>query len=48
MLIRRALDIKSSEITDQKLYLSRRSFMAGDKIVGLEMLAGLRHFLVTG
>ncbi len=29
MLIRRALDIKSSEITDYKLYLNRRSFLIG-------------------
>ncbi len=29
MLIRRAPDIKSSEITDHKLYLNRRSFLVG-------------------
>jgi len=29
MLIRRALEIKSSEITDYKLYLNRRSFLIG-------------------
>ena len=29
MLIKRALDIKSSEITDFQLYLNRRSFLIG-------------------
>ena len=35
MLIRRAPDIKSSEITDPKLYLNRRAFMAGAAALAL-------------
>src|SRR3972149_2970584 len=35
MLIRRAPDIKSSEITDEKLYLNRRSFLIGTAALAL-------------
>jgi sulfoxide reductase catalytic subunit YedY len=35
MLIRRAPDIKSSEITDSRLYLNRRSFMIGAAALAL-------------
>jgi len=35
MLIRRAPDIKSSEITDEKLYLNRRSFLIGAAALAL-------------
>ena len=35
MLIRRSSDIKSSEITDEKLYLNRRSFLIGAAALAL-------------
>ena len=35
MLIRRAPDIKSSEITDEKLYLNRRAFLIGTAALAL-------------
>jgi hypothetical protein len=38
MLIKRGGDIKSGEITDQALYLSRRAFMTGS-VAGAAALA---------
>jgi sulfoxide reductase catalytic subunit YedY len=40
MLIKRAPDIRSSEITDQKLYLRRREFLEAASIPALTALAG--------
>jgi sulfoxide reductase catalytic subunit YedY len=40
MLIKRAADLKSSEITDPKLYLNRRKFLAGAAIAGGATLIG--------
>jgi sulfoxide reductase catalytic subunit YedY len=39
MLIKKAGDIRSSEITPKSLYLSRRNFLAGAAVGGLERLA---------
>jgi methionine sulfoxide reductase catalytic subunit len=42
MLIRKPSDIKSSEITDKKLYLNRRQFMAGAGVIAAKIaLPGL-------
>jgi len=40
MLIKRAPDIRSSEITDQKLYLNRREFLAAAGVTAAGLLAG--------
>jgi len=41
MLIKKAEDIRSSEITAQHLYLNRRKFLTGTAIVGAAAVAGL-------
>jgi len=41
MLIRRPTDIPSSEITDERLYLRRREFMAAAAVPAVAALAGL-------
>ena len=41
MLIKKASDIKSSEITSKSLYLNRRKFLAGSAIAGAAALAGV-------
>ena len=43
MLIKRPADIKSSEITDQKVYLSRRFFMRSAVIAGTVTATGLLY-----
>ena len=40
MLLRRAADIPSSEITPQRLYLNRRKFLAGAALAGAATVAG--------
>jgi methionine sulfoxide reductase catalytic subunit len=46
MLTKKSSDIPSSEITDKKLYLNRRKFMAGAAVTGAAVLVGdkLRGF----
>ncbi|HZH91223.1 MAG TPA: protein-methionine-sulfoxide reductase catalytic subunit MsrP [Pyrinomonadaceae bacterium] len=48
MLIKKADDIKSSEITDRKLYLTRRNFMRGAALAATTAATGLvyRQFAV--
>src|SRR5262245_52376943 len=41
MLIKKASDIRSSEITDKKLYLNRREFIRAAAITGATAAAGL-------
>src|SRR6266536_2011892 len=41
MLIKKAFDIPSSEITSQDLYLNRRKFLAGAAMAGAAALAGI-------
>jgi len=41
MLIQKPPDIKSSEITDQKIYLNRRLFMRGAVLAGSAVAIGL-------
>ena len=41
MIIKRALDIRSSEITDENLYLRRREFMKAAAVPAVAALAGL-------
>src|SRR6266699_1975488 len=41
MLIKKAADIRSSEITPKSLYLNRRKFLAGTAITGAAALAGV-------
>jgi nitrous oxide reductase len=41
MLIKRAADIRSSEITDKKLYLNRRQFMAAAAATTAAAAAGV-------
>ena len=41
MLIKKAADIKSSEITPKSLYLNRRKFLAGAAIAGAAAVAGV-------
>jgi methionine sulfoxide reductase catalytic subunit len=41
MLIKKASDIASSEITSKQLYLNRRKFLAGTALAGAAALAGL-------
>jgi sulfoxide reductase catalytic subunit YedY len=51
MLIKKAADIRSSEITDQKLYLNRREFLrtsAGAIAVGGAILGGGRAVFAAG
>src|SRR5256884_3695461 len=40
MLIKKAADIRSSEITSKSLYLNRRKFLAGTAIAGAAALGG--------
>src|SRR5436190_21412480 len=40
MLVKTALDIRSSEITPKQLYLNRRRFLAGLPVAGAALLAG--------
>jgi sulfoxide reductase catalytic subunit YedY len=40
MLIRRASDIRSSEITPKKLYVNRREFIASAAAAGVGIVAG--------
>ena len=49
MLIKKAADIRSSEITPQSLYLNRRKFLAGMAIAGAAAAAGdgLREIVVA-
>jgi sulfoxide reductase catalytic subunit YedY len=42
MLIKKAADIRSSEITDKKLYVNRRSFMQLAAAAGMGVMAGER------
>jgi len=42
MLITKAADIRSSEITPKSLYLNRRKFLAGAAIAGVATAAGLK------
>jgi methionine sulfoxide reductase catalytic subunit len=42
MLIKKAADIRSSEITPKSLYLNRRSFLAGAALAGTAAAAGFR------
>ena len=50
MLIKKPEDIKSSEITDQKLYLSRRLFLRGAVLAGSTVATGFvyRYFTSHG
>jgi len=50
MLIKKPEDIKSSEITDKKLYLGRRLFIRGAVLAGSSVATGLvyRHFTSHG
>jgi len=48
MLIRRSPDIRSSEITEPKLYLDRRSFLAGLAGAGVLLTLGERRALAEG
>jgi len=50
MLIKKPEDIKSSEITDKSLYLSRRLFIRGAVLAGSTLATGLvyRHFTTPG
>src|SRR6266571_2656903 len=41
MLIKKASDIRSSEITAQDLYLNRRKFLAGTAMAGAAAVTGL-------
>ena len=41
MVIKKPDDIKSSEITDEKVYLNRRSFIRGAVLVGSVAATGL-------
>ena len=43
MLIKKSADIKSSEITDQKVYLNRRLFMRGAILAGSVTATGLLY-----
>jgi len=43
MLIKKSADIKSSEITDQKVYLNRRLFMRGAVLAGSVTATGLLY-----
>jgi len=43
MLIKKAADIKSSEITDKKVYLNRRMFMRGAVLAGTTAATGLLY-----
>jgi methionine sulfoxide reductase catalytic subunit len=43
MLIKKALDLKSSEITDQKVYLNRRLFMRGAVLAGSAVATGFLY-----
>ena len=43
MLVKKSSDIKSSEITDQKVYLNRRLFMRGAILVGSVTASGLLY-----
>lgn len=43
MLIKKPADIKSSEITDQKVYLNRRLFMRGAALAGTTAATGLLY-----
>ncbi len=47
MLLKKAPDIRSSEITPRSLYLNRRKFLAGAAITGVAVAAGagLRQFI---
>src|SRR3954469_1512659 len=42
MLIKKAEDIRSSEITPKKLYLNRRQFLAGAAVAGAAAAGGLK------
>ena len=39
MLIKKAADIRSSEITPRSLYLNRRKFLAGTALAGAAVVA---------
>src|SRR5438876_4052000 len=43
MLIKKSADIKSSEITDQRVYLNRRLFMRGAVLAGSVTASGLLY-----
>ena len=43
MVIKKASDIKSSEITDQDTYLNRRMFMRGAVLAGSAAATGLLY-----
>jgi sulfoxide reductase catalytic subunit YedY len=42
MLIKKTEDIRSSEITSQRVYLNRRKFLAGAAIAGVAAVAGVK------
>ncbi len=48
MLIKKPEDIKSSEITDKKAYLNRRTFMRGAALVGTTAATGLLYRKLNG
>jgi methionine sulfoxide reductase catalytic subunit len=48
MLIRRAPDIRASEITDERLLLNRRTFLAGLASAGVLLTLGERRALAQG
>ena len=47
MLIKKAADIPSSEITPKSLYLSRRKFLAGTALAGAAVVAVVAAGLVA-
>jgi sulfoxide reductase catalytic subunit YedY len=46
MLIKKAGEIPSSEITSQNVYLNRRKFLAGAAVAGVAAAAGLRDLIL--
>ena len=48
MLIKKAEDIPSSEITPKSLYLNRRKFLAGTALAGAAAVAAGRGIARTG
>jgi methionine sulfoxide reductase catalytic subunit len=46
MLINKAGEIPSSEITSQSVYLNRRKFLAGAAVAGVAAAAGLRDLIL--
>ena len=46
MLIKKAGEIPSSEITSQSVYLNRRKFLAGAAVAGVAAAAGLHDLIL--